>query len=661
MKNRSQNSNSIQRFARLDLLRAFAVTIVVCFHLKIPGFELGYLGVDIFFIISGFLMTHTMLLDKKKFGVFRIQQFFVRRIRRIIPSLFITLLFTGIAAYMLFSPEQLLDTAKQGLSAQIFASNILFLNQAGYFAPTDNVRVLLHTWSLSVEEQFYLLFALMLFLAKKINFSAILLAVGAIGFVLLLLAYWALFFPSASIPFFSNIDNLNSAIFFLIPFRVVQFASGGIIASQLYTRKRVFGKRFQFIGIAAPILGILVLQYSSLAQTISTLIIIVCFSFIFIENPTAERLGQLAPVKFISKISYQIYLLHWPLIVFWSYWNFKELDIWQVLVLLALSLTGGWLLFKFNELILNSSISRTFKTSLLIVIAGVSIVIYSHAFISEGAEWRLRPDRRSISPQAWRELENDYCSGTHKIEDVELGGKASQPLVTCSREVRGNKTIYSLGDSHARHLIPGLSEAFPDHTISAMYFTSCIAQSGLENFYSAYEGRINLAQACADRNLRAIEFFRNEPPTSILIHQYAGYEGDESEAWFEAADYLLEKLISFGHEVKWIGAVIRPDILVADCLAVPDVYPDEFLEKRCVGDAKIAQLVFQKNQILHDIYPEKYINLNEFFCPTGQPENCKVARNGQPLFRDKHHLTTDASILLIETIKLDLDIQDSHP
>ncbi|KPB01453.1 acyltransferase family protein [Ahrensia marina] len=113
-----------QRLPHLDALRALAVTIVVLFHLKVPGFSAGYLGVDLFFMLSGFLMTWTMLRDKAQFGRFRVRAFYARRIQRIVPSLVLTILMTLVIAYLMMSPAHLIDTARQAQAALFFYSNI---------------------------------------------------------------------------------------------------------------------------------------------------------------------------------------------------------------------------------------------------------------------------------------------------------------------------------------------------------------------------------------------------------------------------------------------------------------------------------------------------------------------------------------------------------
>ncbi len=643
---------------RLDFLRAFAVLIVVFFHLKIPGFKFGYLGVDLFFMLSGFLMTHTMMLDRQKYKTFRVKQFFIRRIRRIVPSLFITVLMTGLLAFVFFSPEQLFDTSKQGLTAQLFSSNILFFSQAGYFAPENEFRVLLHTWSLAVEEQCYILFGLMLFVGKKVNFSAIMIIMGVLGLVVLCAAYWTLLNPERAIGWLASIPNLDAAIFYLLPFRIVQFIAGGLIAIALFGRQPIKSIWFTSLGIIIPTIAMFLLFQFTLAQTLSSVLVMISFAFVFVSNPILDKLGRLPLIKFTAKISYQIYLTHWPFIVFWRYWTFEELNTTEIAILFVLSIVSGWGLFWVSNYITSSNFSWAKSARIVFGTFIVSSFIFGAGLFTQGVEGRLPEDRRLNTPAKWREIETSYCNDILVDGEVEPDQLINLPLVTCSRASSNPATIYALGDSHARHLVPGLSEAFPDHTIAIMYFSSCIAQSGFEGFVYSYNERAIQANACVERNRRAMEFFRTAAPSTIIIHQFSGYDGDNSPEWYAAAKYVIDTLTSYGHAVTWIGSVLRPNILVADCIAVPDIFSDEYLSERCVGDIDTISSICKKNQALSQDFPAVFINTNQFFCPNLDIDKCSVIRDGIPLFRDKHHLTAEGSIAFIQSFKEQIALQD---
>ena len=156
-------------FSHIDGLRALAVMVVLFFHFETPGFASGFLGVDIFFTISGFLITRLILLELRKTGKVDFKRFFVRRIRRLFPALLATCLFTGAFAYFILGPERLAAFGNSIAAAVISLSNIQFWMGSGYFDSASHTKPLLHTWSLSVEEQFYLVWPLTLFFLSLIH------------------------------------------------------------------------------------------------------------------------------------------------------------------------------------------------------------------------------------------------------------------------------------------------------------------------------------------------------------------------------------------------------------------------------------------------------------------------------------------------------------
>ncbi|MCI5144936.1 MAG: acyltransferase, partial [Candidatus Electrothrix sp. AR3] len=208
----------IQRQYRADVdgLRAFAVLAVLFYHFDFSFFSGGFTGVDIFFVISGFLITQNIMADLSK-GSFSFARFYTRRIRRLFPALFVTLVLSLLFGFLLFTPEHYLRLAKSLLYSVLSVSNFFFWQEAGYFDTAVDFKPLLHTWSLAVEEQFYLIWPALLFLLFKLGKKWILL------FLLLssaLSLYWSeqwlLTDPSGA--------------FFLTPFRIIEFAFGAIMA-----------------------------------------------------------------------------------------------------------------------------------------------------------------------------------------------------------------------------------------------------------------------------------------------------------------------------------------------------------------------------------------------------------------------------------------------
>lgn len=155
--------NRLTYHKEIDGLRAIAVILVVLFHLKLSTFSGGFIGVDIFFVISGFLISKHILSDLEK-GQFSFLEFYIRRVTRLMPALMMTILVTLLVCCVFYTPEDLLYVSKQGLAAVFSVSNFFYWFEAGYWDQASDGKVFLHTWSLAVEEQFYLVFPGFLFL-----------------------------------------------------------------------------------------------------------------------------------------------------------------------------------------------------------------------------------------------------------------------------------------------------------------------------------------------------------------------------------------------------------------------------------------------------------------------------------------------------------------
>ena len=152
----------------IDGLRAIAVLVIIFFHMKIPGFSGGFIGVDVFFLVSGFLITQ-IIVSSLEAGQFTFRDFYIRRVTRIIPALAFTVAAVLLCSLYLQMPQALVQTAEQSIYALLSVSNMFFWSEASYWAPSAETFTLLHTWSLGVEEQFYLVYPLMLFAAHRLG------------------------------------------------------------------------------------------------------------------------------------------------------------------------------------------------------------------------------------------------------------------------------------------------------------------------------------------------------------------------------------------------------------------------------------------------------------------------------------------------------------
>lgn len=356
---------------RLDiqLLRAFAVIVVVLYHLQVPFFGKGFLGVDVFFVISGFLMA---VLYKQGQPI----EFMKRRIRRLLPPYFAVLITTLLVGLILLMPNELSQLINQSVYSLFFAANIGFWSENSYFS-SSGFKPLLHLWSLGVEVQYYLFVPLLMWVFRKYKLSIFVIGLGSLASCILML-YIS---PKTS--------------FFMMPFRVWEFLIGAVAAIYLTDKGNVRNASKRWIGLlgAAALVSIQFLPvngqhlgfisghpgFSSLLTCLATLVIITY------GLPTKTTNSNLVkPFVYIGKISYSIYLVHFPIIVFYFYEPFSgtilsEGSVYDTTLLLiliaALSLACYYLVEKpapkINQVALAASASLAVATT---TFAGSAII-----------------------------------------------------------------------------------------------------------------------------------------------------------------------------------------------------------------------------------------------------------------------------------------------
>ena len=292
---------------RLDIqaLRALAVVSVLLFHFDLPGVPGGYLGVDIFFVVSGFLITR--ILDREVVsGGINILEFYTRRVRRILPAAVATIAVTLAVATVLFASVDLAPAARSALAALLSSSNILFWLESGYFDASSDLKPLLHTWSLGVEEQFYLVWPTVILVAARYGRRALVVALVVLGLASLIAAQMLL-------------SEAPNAVFYLMPFRAFEFAIGGLLSfvrplppGRLTTILFACGWAMMLVSVAwfgenYPMPGVLSLVPAGGA------------GLAILTGAGAPRWLLVRPMVATGDLSYSLYLVHWPLVVFWKY------------------------------------------------------------------------------------------------------------------------------------------------------------------------------------------------------------------------------------------------------------------------------------------------------------------------------------------------------
>lgn len=386
--------------ADIDGLRAIAVLSVVVFHLGIPGFQGGYVGVDIFFVISGYLIT-SIIKSKYESQSFKLREFYTRRIRRLVPPLVVTVAGTLLGSALVMMPYDMVAVSRSATAALFSLSNFVFYSESGYWDTASELKPLLHTWSLGVEEQFYLfwpaLIVGLLGARRYLTFGTSLALISVLGAALCI---W-----------FSHIDQ--SAAFYLLPFRVFQFAVGAWLITLISTAQKKALAYPTWIPGLIFWSGVLCIAISVVSFKEDTLFpgwvvllptagaALVLFSGALPGGLHAFPRGLMQnPLSiWLGKVSYSMYLVHWPLIVLYRYQNGLELTFFDQALLAAATLLATCILhygierrfYHRGEHSTNGQESHSGNVFLqrTALATGLLALIASSAWLGDGWAWRF--------------------------------------------------------------------------------------------------------------------------------------------------------------------------------------------------------------------------------------------------------------------------------
>jgi peptidoglycan/LPS O-acetylase OafA/YrhL len=449
--------------ADVDGLRALAVLPVLLFHGGFSWLSGGYVGVDIFFVISGFVIA-SKLVEELDAGRFSIAAFYVRRIRRIIPALTATILFSYFAAMFLFLPDAMQDFSRSVVATAAFVSNLYFWKSSGYFETAALDRPLLHTWSLAIEEQFYLFIPVALYLAYRYARRY-----AWLPFALLAAASLAL---SAYVT-----DKAPTANFFLLPTRAWELLIGVLLV--LLPIKPVSGK---FANEALALVGLCLILYaittftdatpfpglSALLPTLGAAILIQVGRH---HSSLVGKALSWRPVVGIGLISYSLYLVHWPIIVFARYVLLRNLEGFEIAAMVAASICLAYLSWRFIETPLRRPrAGARNQTPIPIFAVTASVLVGTIALGTIGTSTRgfaaRFPDYRAKAGGA--AAEDAWLSGRCFLENQDAAAWAGDVCVRTSGKER-NALLW--GDSFAAHYLPGLMKNADDLSRNIVQYT----------------------------------------------------------------------------------------------------------------------------------------------------------------------------------------------
>jgi len=434
----------------IDGLRSIAVLPVLFFHVGFAWMPGGFVGVDVFFVISGYLITRLIFSEVDKTGTLNFSRFYLRRVRRLAPAMLATIALSFVAAYLIAPPQMMAEFAGSAIAAILSASNFYFWYQSGYFDTANELKPLLHTWSLAVEEQFYLVWPLILILAAKRSRTAA-------GVVLALIAAASL---TASIIW---IDD-RASIYYLLPFRAFELAIGGLILWVERYRLPVLALELAFLA-GLLLIGVAVFGYSKDTVFPSYMALVPCLgAALVIYAGRTVYLGALLdnPLTIgIGLISYSLYLVHWPLFVFYKY-RFTAFD--------GPTLAEKWALCGATLLLAAAmyfAVERPLRTerprswlrgwrfgAAAAAIAALLAFPSVSAWKDQGWLWRYSPEIAALMTSAKAHADAPaFPRNCFMTPNIDSGSVDPSCYTT---KIDGRPNIILLGDSTVAHLMDGL-------------------------------------------------------------------------------------------------------------------------------------------------------------------------------------------------------------
>lgn len=500
----------------IDGLRALAVLLVVLFHLDL-GFTGGFIGVDVFFVISGFLITSLILKDLQ-IGEFRLACFWERRARRILPALLVVVAASIFAGWFLLLPRDFLELGWSVLAQSVFLQNVVFWAGEGYFAAPSESKPLLHTWSLAVEEQFYFAYPLLMALVGLRTRRFWLLALSGIACASFAVSAAAVAFtPGAAFYFLPSRawELLLGALLAVVPttFRLPRFLSEAGTYSGLFAvlaSASLYSADTPFPGLAAaaPCAGAALIIWLNRDRRAS-----------------AARILEWSPLVFVGLVSYSFYLWHWPIIVFSRYWEVENMSTAHKVLLLLASFSLACLSWKYVERPFRRGGTKLHSRRKVFAwsVAGLfGCALFGTLMIAfEGFKARLPSEVLRHDAVAREELFRSEMS----VEDLRKGN-----WTNLGARMDGEIGVVVWGDSMAMAICPAIDEICREAGLrgAAITRSSTAPLLGFSSMgqYALKEESVAFADLAVDLIARA------RPRVVILTASWSGYTdaGDPSGA-----------------------------------------------------------------------------------------------------------------------------------
>lgn len=611
----------MQYRTEINGLRAIAVMSVVLFHLGFPFLPGGFLGVDIFFVISGYLITSIIFLDKKN-NQFLLLTFYIKRLRRILPALYTMLVFSTVIAYLILSPNDGRNYYQSLVATILFNSNTLFyLEHSNYFGLTAEYKPLLHTWSLGVEEQFYLFYPLLLLALFALKTpKSVLLWVAALGLLSFAVMLWGYSYDA-------------SAAFYLLPARSWELLLGGAVALYLYVRGgKTFtnsaaqcGSLFGFLLIIYTItlydLSVHSIGFFLLAATAGTALLI-----LFISPQTL--IGKLLCNKtfvFIGLISYSLYLWHQPIIAFYRYFVLRPLTQQDAILVLFGMFVAGTLSWRFIEQPFRDKlkISQSLFLTLLCVFSVGLVFVGIQGHLS----WGFKDPKLAKIPSERKYIYVDHDSEVKRKADM------AQLVALKSESTKDLPKILILGDSVSHDLWLAVSSEpglFPKYHFVNLSLDDVEMKGFLD--YLLQKTRV------AKESLETYQNLKTQIQAADKIVLAAGWTTKTAPAGLELAKHLVKDKEVYVVDAFRVFNMAESSFYFANA-SIPLGLNSKYMFERLLPEQLSIRKYFLSNIGQHSNI--KYIDKFNFFCNHFDKTCIFYNPDKRPLIHDEIHLTVE--------------------